>query len=875
MPRPSLLKRAGSALLVSALAWSALSGIAFAGPHVLLPPEQILRWQPRTLADLSRPFGIELPGRRASDLTFHRGAAQAIVGNGVSGRWSEIGPPPRTGAVLSLDTAHDQLVCFGGGEGPWAIASVWTKSLASDDAPWMMRSVTGDVMPAGSRLLGTFDPVHRRLIAVLSDSVLHVAILALDAGDHWTLIDAANAPPGRNGAGVAYDPVRDAVVVHGGWLGNGPTALAEIWRLPLSGAPAWEPLTPAGMPVAARDLWMVYDPASDRMVVPDCSGPAIASFTLGESSTWSQVPSAGLRCDPTTRAVLDPVAGELYEAAPAGAVLALSLSDGSSRELLHDGMGDGRARFGMVFDGERGRLLRYGGAQEQLAFTLADIQEMPLAGGGWQPVGPHAPGSHFWHDAVLDPARHEMIVYGGWPYGLRDTLASLSLGPLGGWRRLEPEPGPAPRLRFGQSLVLDPEGDRLLLFGGQATDGTGDYLDDLWSLTLADPPRWTRIAPVGPAPGGHRFHSAIWDAPRHRLVVFGGDDGTKVYRDVWQATFTGDSATWTLLSPDVGETFGYPLVEVVPGADEAWGITYPDLLWRIPLTGPMTPVAEPVGGLEPIIGFQVLGLDPRAGRWVGAPPNFFTASRTRLDSLWTMPIVGPHDWTVAATAGPAPPPRFLESTVFDPVTGRMIVHGGYDDNMEYFGDTWALQWDQPTPALASLVSATADARGTRLEWQLDGGLVAAVQQRREGTDWEEVARIAADGSGRVRFDGPPLARAERRGFRLALGGDGSAPFSGEVWMVGPALAPLALAGAVQNPCTDALVVAFTLGDAGPASLELLDLAGRRLEWAFLPVAAAGEQRLQLAPRGRHAPGVYFVRLRQGADERFARVAIVR
>lgn len=90
--------------------------------------------------------------------------------------------------------------------------------------------------------------------------------------------------------------------------------------------------------------------------------------------------------------------------------------------------------------------------------------------------------------------------------------------------------------------------------------------------------------------------------------------------------------------------------------------------------------------------------------------------------------------------------------------------------------------------------------------------------------------------------------------------------------VAPGAPGLSLA-AFPNPARGALAVRFSLPDARPARLELLDLAGRRL--AAREVAGAGAHQERLGEPGALAPGVYVVRLSHGGAVRTARVAVTR
>lgn len=85
----------------------------------------------------------------------------------------------------------------------------------------------------------------------------------------------------------------------------------------------------------------------------------------------------------------------------------------------------------------------------------------------------------------------------------------------------------------------------------------------------------------------------------------------------------------------------------------------------------------------------------------------------------------------------------------------------------------------------------------------------------------------------------------------------------------------ALAGIRPNPARgDRLDVEFVLARTNPARLELLDVAGRRIVSREVGALGTGRHQVNLASGGRLAPGLYLVRLAQGADARVARVAII-
>jgi hypothetical protein len=91
----------------------------------------------------------------------------------------------------------------------------------------------------------------------------------------------------------------------------------------------------------------------------------------------------------------------------------------------------------------------------------------------------------------------------------------------------------------------------------------------------------------------------------------------------------------------------------------------------------------------------------------------------------------------------------------------------------------------------------------------------------------------------------------------------------------PAAFHLALNGFRPNPALRSPVVAFTLADGSPATIEVLDLAGRRVLRRDLGGLGAGRHVLALDGGARLAPGAYLMRLRQAGRVLTARGVVVR
>jgi hypothetical protein len=156
---------------------------------------------------------------------------------------------------------------------------------------------------------------------------------------------------------------------------------------------------------------------------------------------------------------------------------------------------------------------------------------------------PPDPRAH--HNAIYDPARDRMLVFGGVFYDSTEyyfnteqhfnDVWALSLDGTPDWSALVPA-GTPPSARSGQSATYDPVGDRIVVFGGE---GDSAIFNDVWALSLAGTPAWTQLTPAG-TPSPPRFdHGAIYDPSRNRMVVFGGNrDGGRV-NDLW-ALWLGD-----------------------------------------------------------------------------------------------------------------------------------------------------------------------------------------------------------------------------------------------------------------------------------------------------------------------------------------------
>ncbi len=158
----------------------------------------------------------------------------------------------------------------------------------------------------------------------------------------------------------------------------------------------------------------------------------------------------------------------------------------------------------------------------------------------------------------------------------------------------------------------------------------------------------------------------------------------------------------------------------------------------------------------------------------------------------------------------------------------------------------AVQWGAATKGVAVSTAAETQILPV-IATNGTGGAIVAWQDARNGT-----TDVYAQG---VRSDG-------------TLGGDVLGVPGGERMS-------FALDQVFPNPARGPRLSArFTLPGPGAGSLELLDVAGRRVAERALAGLGAGRHILDFGVGEHLAPGIYMVRLRQGANERMTRVAVL-
>jgi hypothetical protein len=184
--------------------------------------------------------------------------------------------------------------------------------------------------------------------------------------------------------------------------------------------------------------------------------------------------------------------------------------------------------------------------------------------------------------------------------------------------------------------------------------------------------------------------------------------------------------------------------------------------------------------------------------------------------------------------------------------------------------------DFPTAVAVSLVSSEATPDVVRLRWRMEGGagLRADVQRREASGDWLTLASLQPDGVGDIAFEDRAVTPGASYEYRLRWSEDETEHVAGDVRVVVPRSAALALSPPEPNPSAGAFRVRFALAGGAPARLEVLDVAGRRIAVRELS-AGAGSHVEEFAAAATWPAGLYLVRLSEGGRARVTRLAIAR
>lgn len=286
---------------------------------------------------------------------------------------------------------------------------------------------------------------------------------------------AAGRPAGRAGAALGYDPVSRQLVLVGGMADpRAPLAGDDVpgqdmwaWK-PDSG---WVRLNPAILPDVGYLAWLAWSPAIGRLLLV---GQSSSNLWAWDGRNWSPISSVPSH-DVLSGVGFDTDQSELRMLGrqSAGGLEAMWSWDGSSWTGAGPLPMSWREQSVVAYDQARRQLVVYGG------FGDGDTATWLFDGTTWNrsEAGPAPQAGQ--SSAAYDPERREVVVHTGNQTWTWDGSAWI----------LRSTAGPA--LRRDEAMAFDPAIGKVVLFGGQVLNGSGETMaNDLWAWDGTD---WSRI----------------------------------------------------------------------------------------------------------------------------------------------------------------------------------------------------------------------------------------------------------------------------------------------------------------------------------------------------------------------------------------------
>jgi hypothetical protein len=189
----------------------------------------------------------------------------------------------------------------------------------------------------------------------------------------------------------------------------------------------------------------------------------------------------------------------------------------------------------------------------------------------------------------------------------------------------------------------------------------------------------------------------------------------------------------------------------------------------------------------------------------------------------------------------------------------------------------------PLPATMDVVAppgVVATAERVTLTWHASvlAGRTATIERREVASDFIAIGEATADGAGTLSFADTTVSPGGHYAYRLTWLDGATQRTTSEAWVDvpgAPAAADFALYGAQPNPASrrNGVFISLALPIAAPATLELLDVAGRQM--ARRLVVGIGDRQLENLTQGLVLePGIYVIRLTRGGRSLTRRVAVV-
>ena len=437
-------------------------------------------------------------------------------------QWVGLYPQARdtqtSGLYSAYDPASQQVVLLS----PWLSNPLWS----FDGVRWTQRNSAH--LPVG-RNWPAFSPgiVPGQMLLFGGNTAIGSVGQLQDTwlwdGNDWIQRFPATKPATRHGAAMMADPARSNVVLFGGLCLDVTQSGFRSDTLTWDGT-NWNPRTPAHKPPARAFSMMAYDALRQKVVM---FGGATDLNYFGDvwewdGTDWNQVAASGppgragaaFAYDPVRKVVwlygghsqslnTETVYGDLWS------------WNGSVWTQATFSAGPGkRYQTTMSFDTARSVLTLHGGT---VPMTGAVNDTWTWDGVTWTQVDkPVEPGEGYWPALATDPIRKNIVFFGG-SNGPNSSNTFLWDGTKWALQQVFP----APPSGYGAAMAFDPLRSEIVLHGGCS----GTPVSGTWTWNGA---AWTPKQSQT-SPGPRCMHGMAFDAVRGQVVLHGGNFA----RDTW------------------------------------------------------------------------------------------------------------------------------------------------------------------------------------------------------------------------------------------------------------------------------------------------------------------------------------------------------
>jgi len=280
------------------------------------------------------------------------------------------------------------------------------------------------------------------------------------------------------------------------------------------------------------------------------------------------------------------------------------------------------------------------------------------------------------------------------------------------WTLRSPATSPSAR----EDPAMAQFGDKVLLFGGFDSSGTGRVLDDTW---LWDGTNWTQITSfgifgTGPHPPARSNASMAFDPVSNQVVLFGGvGAGNVTLGDTWTFTLASNAflrrSFFSWGQPSVSQSppaRHHAAMEFDPNTDtiilsdgaqtnganlsDTWsfdpGSSFVAPSWtKINITSPSARNASKMAKCGLVInnGFFNVNISPTQLLQFGG----ISSTTAGLGDSWMLGgTIDTLNWTGPLTPSPSPSGRFQHGMAYYPTSNRVVLFGGFGAGI--LNDTW-------------------------------------------------------------------------------------------------------------------------------------------------------------------------------------------